>query len=88
VVPRKPPLTVAQILAWADEHRRRTGDWPRQSSGPVAGAPGLTWMAVDTALKKGGRGLAGGDSLARVLRRERDQPARRGRKRPGMDRHP
>jgi hypothetical protein len=43
---------------------------------------------VDTALKKGGRGLAGGDSLARLLRRERDQPARRGRKRPGMDRHP
>jgi hypothetical protein len=35
-----PPLTEAQILAWADAHRGRTGRWPGAHSGPVPGAPG------------------------------------------------
>jgi hypothetical protein len=69
---------VAQILRWAGAHRRRTGDWPSARSGPVAGAPGLTWRAVDAALAEGCRGLPGGDSLARLLRRERAMPERRG----------
>jgi hypothetical protein len=34
-------------------------------------APGETWGAIDAALKKGWRGLPGGDSLARLLARER-----------------
>jgi hypothetical protein len=62
-----PPLTVAQVLRWADEHRRRTGRWPSAMSGPVRGAPGLTWLAVDMALRSGHRGLPGGGSLARLL---------------------
>jgi hypothetical protein len=68
-VPRKPPLTVAQILSRADSHHARTGRWPGQSSGPVPGAPGESWRAVNLALHCGFRGLPGGDSLLRLLRR-------------------
>ncbi len=61
-----PPLTRAQILAWADAHRRRTGAWPMSDSGPIPEAPGETWKAVDLALRYGNRGLPGGASLARL----------------------
>src|SRR5262249_25090971 len=46
-----PPLTEGQIVRWAAEHARRTGRWPGDRSGPVAGAPGGTWGAVDQALR-------------------------------------
>jgi hypothetical protein len=62
-----PPLTEAQILDWADAHHARTGRWPSAASGPVAGAPGESWGAVNLALHKGLRGLGGGDSLPRLL---------------------
>jgi hypothetical protein len=75
----RPPLTVPQILAWADAHRARTGAWPGAASGPVGGAPGETWAAVNVALRLGHRGLPGGDTLARLLQRERGAPARLGR---------
>jgi hypothetical protein len=65
--PRRPPLTVEQILAWADAHRARTGEWPSASSGPVEGVPGEKWEAVNWALGLGRRGLPGGSSLARLL---------------------
>lgn len=68
---RPPALGVGQVLAWADAHRRRTGAWPTRASGPVAGAPGETWAALDSALKAGSRGLPGGLSLARLLATER-----------------
>jgi hypothetical protein len=71
---RKPmttKLTVAQTLTWADAHHARTGAWPRRDSGPVAGAPGETWVNIDQAMKKGLRGLPGGDTLARLLTRAR-----------------
>jgi hypothetical protein len=64
---RSPPLTVAQILAWADSHRARTGKWPQVRSGPVRDAPGETWIAIEDALRLGTRGLKGGSSLARLL---------------------
>ena len=38
----RPKLTVEQILAWADDHREATGDWPVEDSGPVRSAPGRT----------------------------------------------
>jgi hypothetical protein len=75
---RRPTLYVSRILAWADEHRRRTGAWPGRHSGPVPGAAGETWRAIDSALFKGGRGLPGGQSLARLLGNRRGQ-AERGR---------
>ncbi|HZU39320.1 MAG TPA: hypothetical protein VFA18_25565, partial [Gemmataceae bacterium] len=62
-----PRLTVQQILAWADAHYRRTGDWPTARSGPVADAPGETWGAIDMALYRASRGLPGGTSLCRLL---------------------
>jgi hypothetical protein len=67
----KAKLTVTEILAWADAHRRRTGAWPGTASGPVPQSPGETWRRIDNALRLGLRGLAGGDSLSRLLRRER-----------------
>jgi DNA-binding CsgD family transcriptional regulator len=75
----KPKLTVAQILAWADAHKARTGDWPQATSGPIAAASGQTWKAVETALVQGLRGLPGRDSLVRLLRRRRGLPERRGK---------
>jgi hypothetical protein len=62
-----PPLTVGQILAWADAHYARTGRWPRAASGPVEGAPGEVWANVNAALYKGRRGLPRGGSLAQLL---------------------
>ncbi|OWK35643.1 hypothetical protein [Fimbriiglobus ruber] len=63
----KPVIYIGQILAWAELHRRRTGRWPDALDGRVFDGPGLTWMAVDMALRKGLRGLPGGQSLAKVL---------------------
>jgi hypothetical protein len=94
---RKPPLSVEQVLAWARAHRRRTGRWPHAASGGVTDAPEETWAAVNAALYHGSRGLPGGDSLARLLRRhrgektnkqERTQPSRPpGRREGGQPAH-
>jgi hypothetical protein len=66
-----PPLTVGEILAWAEAHRRRTGQWPAVRSGPIDGVPETTWLAVDVALRMGARGLPGGSSLPRLLAEHR-----------------
>jgi hypothetical protein len=68
---RRPPLTVEQVLAWADAHFARTGRWPSAVSGPVADAAGETWAKIHAALYDGHRGFPGGDSLARLLDRYR-----------------
>jgi hypothetical protein len=79
---RTPPLTVEQILLWADRHRARTGRWPNAHSGPIRGGPGETWRAISSALWAGHRGLPGGDTLLRLLRRHgRHVPDLRGRPR-------
>jgi hypothetical protein len=76
-----PSLMIEDILKWADEHRRRTGQWPKARSGPIAAAPGETWMAVQIALQQGRRGLPGGTTLPRLLAEHRgvanhlDRPA-------------
>lgn len=69
-----PQLTLAQIRRWAVAHRKRTGDWPRQKSGPIVDAPGETWVGVDRCLAHGHRGLQGGSSLARLLADEFGKP--------------
>src|SRR5579884_3296996 len=66
-----PRLTPGQILAWADAHHRRTGQWPSDLPIPVADAPGETWAGLDTELRNGRRGLPGGSSLARLLAEQR-----------------
>jgi len=62
-----PPLPEEQILAWADAHFQRTGQWPTCKSGHIPDSPKEKWRAVDLALRKGVRGLPGGSSLARLL---------------------
>jgi hypothetical protein len=71
----QPPLSAAQILTWADAHRRRTGRWPGADSGPVHEVPELTWRTVNLALYQGFRGLPGGDSLVQLLARCRGRPS-------------
>jgi hypothetical protein len=73
-----PPLTVAKILAWADAHHHARGKWPTPYSGPIPGAPapGEIWRHVEAALRRGGRGLPGGTSLADLLAEHRGVPVR------------
>jgi hypothetical protein len=66
-----PPYTEEQVLAWADARYDRTGKWPTHQDGPVPGAPGESWTAVDKALRDGLRGLPGSSSLARLLQERR-----------------
>jgi hypothetical protein len=67
-----PPLSVRQILAWADAHHGRTGRWPcAKSQKPVRGVPGETWSGVNSALRSGWRGLPGGTTLRRLLAKHR-----------------
>jgi hypothetical protein len=62
-----PPLLTDQILAWADEHYQRTGNWPTIKSGSVFVAPGEAWAELSSYLDRGSRGLPGGSSLAKLL---------------------
>src|SRR3954452_19415755 len=70
-VGKRPALDVERILRWADAHRTATGRWPDRSSGPIGKAVDATWLAIDSALRRGGRGLPGGSSLAWLLAEER-----------------
>jgi hypothetical protein len=70
-------LSIAQVLAWADEHHGRTGAWPSTSSGPIPVATTETWRGIDQALRQGLRGLPPGETLRRLLRRARGAGDRR-----------
>ncbi len=69
-----PRLTYKRILAWADAHLARTGQWPNTNSGPIEDAPGELWRSIDNSLRRGFRGLAEGSSLAELLARKRLLP--------------
>jgi hypothetical protein len=56
--PKVRPITLVQILAWADAWYTEKGDWPGTYSGPIPGA-GLTWRAVNEALNAGSRDYRG-----------------------------
>ncbi len=62
-----PPLTIEQILHWADRYHERTRSWPTAHSGSIPGTVGESWLTVDKALRRGRRGLPGGSSLADLL---------------------
>ena len=62
-----PPLSIPQILTWADAYHARTGKWPNPLAGPIPEAPGESWRKMQGALVKGGRGLPCGSSLAQLL---------------------
>jgi hypothetical protein len=81
---RRPLLTIKQILAWADEHHRRTGFWPTSYSGHVTQASRETWLGVNSALYSGCRGLPGGTSLRQqLIKHGRIKPDRRPSRRRG-----
>jgi len=69
-----PPLTIQQILKWADEYVQRLGRWPTHLSGSIDGSSGETWGGLHAALSRGNRGLPGGSSLYQVLRKYRGVP--------------
>lgn len=77
----RPPLSLSQVLAWADHHHQATGRWPSVKSGRILGASGENWRRVDNALRYGLRGMSGGSSLAlflaqhRYIRNKTNQPA-------------
>ncbi len=79
-------LTEKQILAWADAHHRRTGDWPTGGSGPVFDAPGEDWRRLRDSLFEGTRGLPGGSSIARLLATHRGVPHQKEGLRPSIRR--
>jgi len=67
----KPEFTVEQVLAWADLHYERHGRYPYDTDGPIEGAVGETWGAVENALRQGLRGLPGKSSLFKLLNENR-----------------
>ena len=76
------PLSLSEILAWADHHRQVTGRWPSVKRSRIPGARGENWRSVDNALRYGLGGMSGGSSLALLLAQHRhvrnkiNQPAR------------
>jgi hypothetical protein len=62
-----PDLSAADVLAWADAHHARTGEWPTPNSGPIPESPGETWLMIEAALWLGARGFPRGSTLARFL---------------------
>ncbi len=64
-------MTTGQILAWADAHHKRKGEWPKAHSGPIPQARDQDWRKIDNALRLGFWGLGGGSSLAKLLDRRR-----------------
>src|SRR5262245_61975877 len=67
----KPPLTIAKILAWADQFHHRHGTWPNEKSGPIEGTPSETWGGVSCAMFMGKRGLRGKSTLSSLLLKHR-----------------
>ncbi|MHB1033206.1 MAG: hypothetical protein ACYC35_21330 [Pirellulales bacterium] len=70
---RRQPLSIEQILGWADAWFARHGKWPRRDSGPIPETP-ETWASVAASLGAGHRGLSGGVSLPRLLEEHRGVP--------------
>src|SRR5689334_5869044 len=70
---RGTPLTIAQILKWADDYYAREKQWPQaKSPGPADGPGGQEkWSNLDAVLRIGRRGLPSGLSLARLLAEHR-----------------
>lgn len=71
------PLSLKQIVQWAESHKNRTGHWPRDRSGAIPESPPNTWAGINNALIHGRRGLLGGITLAQLVARHRRVPHRR-----------
>ena len=75
------PLTVQDVLKWADEHHARTGEWPTYRSGVVHGVKDETWRGIAQSLRRGARGLPHASALFRLLLKHRGVKRRGGRMR-------
>ena len=64
------PLTIEQILAWADAYKATHGKWPNQKSGAIEGTE-QTWCAINQALSVGSHSLPGGITLPELLKGKR-----------------
>jgi hypothetical protein len=60
-------LHVEDVVAWAEEHRQRTGKLPTAKSGVVVAKPDEKWGNLDSALHAGLRGFRRGWSLPKLL---------------------
>jgi hypothetical protein len=65
-------LSKDQIIAWADAWHARTNSWPTRESGAIPDAGGITWYAVEQALKHGTCGLRRGLTIRRLVASERE----------------
>ena len=72
-----PEHSAQQILAWADAHHTRTGHWPNHRSGQIAEVPTETWAGINSAMRRGIRGLQGCVSLYQFLKEHRQIPGAR-----------
>lgn len=61
-----PQLSIEEIKNCILMYKERTNEWPNEKSGSIPELPGETWAKVMSALHKGGRGLPGGSSLAKL----------------------
>ena len=68
---RPPQLSIEQIMIWANAHKERTGKWPVANSGEIYNASGEKWANIEGSLNRGRRGLPGGLSLAKLIKKYR-----------------
>jgi hypothetical protein len=71
--PKRAPLSIEEILLWADEWFAAHGEWPNINSGEIPGTLDDTWARIDDSLRNGHRELPkkSGLSLARLLEKRR-----------------
>jgi len=74
IIRKRRPLDLDEILNCVDLYRDVTGSFPTKHSGPVADMLGETWLAIDSALRYGNRGLPRLGSLSQLLVLTRCRP--------------
>jgi hypothetical protein len=67
VVASKSNLTVKKIIEYAMDFHRMHSAMPNAESGHIAGTHSDQWHEIDSALRDGGRGFAGGSSLSEFI---------------------
>jgi len=65
---QRPDLTIEWILNMAKAYYFMHGKYPNKSCGQAIARYGLSWGAIDAALRNGSGGLQGGSSLSRLLK--------------------
>jgi hypothetical protein len=73
ITPKRPPLTIDQILSCADDWFAAHSRWPNVNSGLIPGTIDDTWARIDDSLRNGYRGLPEKPrlSLAKLLEKSR-----------------